>query len=141
MLIVLFCWASSVSGQKLCATQTTATVLNSLASPDLPMLLPDDQAYRPFAELRRKAPGKLLLLLPRLQPFPSSLLSPAQQVPAYTLATDPGSSTKPQRQADSPAPNRLAQINWALHSSQQQSRIGGWKDSNILYRGSLTYHS
>lgn len=141
MLIALFCWTGSVSGQKLCASQTKITVLNSLASPDLPMLSPDDLAYRPFAELRRKAPGKLLLLLPRLQSFPSSSLSPAQQVPAYTLATGLDSNTKPQWRADSPAPNRLAQINWALHSSQQQSRIGGWKDSNILYRGSLTYHS
>ncbi|OMQ23643.1 hypothetical protein BMI79_08995 [Serratia oryzae] len=141
MLIALFCWASSVSGQELCAAQTKTAVLNSLASPDLPMLTPNDQAHRPFAELRRNAPGKLLLLLPRLQSFPSSLLSPAQQVPTYTLATDPDSNAKTQRQADSPAPNRLTQINWALHSSQQQSKIGGWKDSNILYRGSLTYHS
>ncbi|MFZ1874403.1 MAG: hypothetical protein WAU54_16725 [Chania sp.] len=141
MLIALFCWTSSVSGQKLCVVQTKATALNSLVSPEQPMLSPDDPVYRPHAELRRKAPGKLLLLLPRVQSFPSSLLSPAQQVPTYTLATDPASNTKPQRQADSPAPNRLVQINWALHSSQQQSRIGGWKDSNILYRGSLTYHS
>lgn len=141
MLIAVFCWTGAVSGQKLYAAQTKATALNSLASPDRPMLSPDDLAYRPHAELRRKAPGKLLLLLPRVQSVPSSSFSLTPQVPTYTVAIGPASNTKPQRQADSPAPNRLAQINWALHSSQQQSRIGGWKESNILYRGSLTYHS
>ncbi|KFK95402.1 MULTISPECIES: hypothetical protein [unclassified Serratia (in: enterobacteria)] len=140
MLIALFCWASSVSGENLYAEQTTAKALVSLAFSDRPQLSPDDPVSPSRAELRRKAPGKLLLLLPRVQPFSSSLLSPAQQVPTYTLATGADSNTKPQRQADSPAPNWLAQINWALHSSQQQSRISGWKDSNILYRGSVTYH-
>nr|WP_236849224.1 hypothetical protein [Chania multitudinisentens] len=143
MLIALFCWASSVSGQKLYATQTA--IISTVLSPQVLNSLPEFLSYEPApsskGEIRRKAPGKLLLLLPRVQPCPSSLLSPAPQVPAYTLATALARYAKPQWQIDLPLSHRLQQINWALHSSQQQSRIGGWKNSNILYRGSLTYHS
>ncbi|MFA9208612.1 MAG: hypothetical protein ACEQSN_10285, partial [Yersinia sp. (in: enterobacteria)] len=30
--------------------------------------------------------------------------------------------------------------NWMFHTSAQQNRVGGWKESNIQYSGMLTYH-
>jgi len=143
MLIALFCWAGAVSGQKFYATQTTAipTALSVQASPDEPVISSYDHVYRPPSELRRKPAGKLLLLLPRVHTYSSALLAPLQWVPAYTLATDLGYRLRPQWLSATPPPNRLKQVNWTLHSSPQQSRLGGWKESNILYRGSLTYHS
>ncbi|MFI8417223.1 hypothetical protein ACQKDS_12350 [Serratia sp. NPDC078593] len=99
----------------------------------------DRQAVRPLADLRRNAPGKLPQRLQRGQSYPCSLFSTALLTPVYVLSKTLGDS-KPPSQAV-PAPNRLHQVNWALHSSRLQSRIGGWKESNMLYRGSLTYHS
>lgn len=143
MLIALFCWTGSVSGPKLYAAQTAAlaSALNVQAPFAEQSISPYDQDYRPHAELRRKPLGKLLLSLPRMHSYPSSLQAPTQSVPAYTLATDLGYRLRPQWQADNPAPNRLRQVNWTLDFPQQQSRLGGWKESNMLYRGSLTYHS
>ncbi|AKA38324.1 hypothetical protein NE897_12290 [Yersinia ruckeri] len=31
-------------------------------------------------------------------------------------------------------------VHWILSSAAQQSRLGGWKESNILYSGMLIYH-
>lgn len=36
---------------------------------------------------------------------------------------------------------QLISSDWTLHAPRHQSRIGGWKESNILYRSMLTYHS
>lgn len=143
MLIALSCWTGSVSGPKLYAAQTAAlaSALSAQALFDEHVVSPYDQDYRPHSELRRKPLSKLLLSLPRMHSYPSSLQAPPQSVPAYTLATDLGYRLWPQPQADNPAPNRLRQVNWTLNFPQQQSRLGGWKESNILYRGSLTYHS
>lgn len=142
MLIALFCWTGSVSGQKLCAASPKAnpTALNNLplladASPS-----PSVKIYRAPAEARRKAPGKLPQLLPRAHCFHGSLLTAVHLIRAYTLATELGYPVRPPRR-DAPAPNRLAQVDWRLHSSRQQSRLGSWKESNMLYRGTLTYHS
>lgn len=142
MLIALFCWTGSVSGQKLCAapSKATPTSLSSLPSLSDPLLSPYDQVYRSPADLQRKKPGKLPLLLPRLHSFSGSLSTCAQLPPVYTLAAELGHRTKLPRQ-NSPALNRLAQVNWTLHTPQQQNRLGGWKESNMLYRGTLTYHS
>ncbi|WP_329907710.1 hypothetical protein [Serratia quinivorans] len=142
MLIALFCWTGSVSGQKLCAAPSKAipTALNGQPSLAESVFSPDDPVYRSPAELRRKAPGKMPLLLPRVHSYPGSLPAPAQLLPVYSLATELGHSTCLPRQK-SPAPNRLAQMNWTLHTPQQQNRLGGWKESNMLYRGTLTYHS
>ncbi|WP_431224897.1 hypothetical protein ACQ86O_08680 [Serratia sp. L9] len=143
MLIALFCWAGSVSGQQLYAEQTAAvpTVLTAQVSNGELVISSYDHAYRSPSALQRKPPGKLLLLLPRVHSCPGSLLAPSLLVPAYTLATDLGYPLRPQWLPATPAPNRLQQVNWTLHSPQQQSRLGGWKESNILYRGSLTYYS
>lgn len=141
MLIVLFCWASTVSGEKLYVSQSTFSpiALHNQIEDHSAATSGDQQAVRPLADLRRKAPGKLPQLLQRGQSYPCSLFSAAPLTPVYVLAKALGDS-KPPPQAV-PAPNRLHQVNWALHSSRQQSRIGGWKESNMLYRGSLTYHS
>lgn len=143
MLIALFCWTASVSGQQRYAVQTAAlpTALSAHASPNEPEISSYDRVYRPANELQRKPAGKRPYLLPRIHSCPSSLLAPSQLVPAYTLATDLGYRLRPQWVSAALAPNRLQQVNWVLQSSPQQSRVGGWKDSNILYRGSLTYHS
>ncbi|MFC0228202.1 hypothetical protein [Serratia aquatilis] len=136
MLIALCCWTGSVSGEKIYVAQTSGvpTALDAQTSPH-------DQIYRPVSELRQKYPGKLSLLLSRMPSYPGSLLAPNMLVPAYTLTTDLGYRPRLQRQTDTPVLNRLAQVNWTLNAQQQQSRIGGWKESNILYRGSLTYYS
>ncbi|VVA48535.1 hypothetical protein SERVES_02271 [Serratia ficaria] len=141
MLIALCCWTGSVSGQKLClaSPKPTPSALSSLPSLADPVLSPYDQVYRSPAEAGRKVPGKLPLLLPRAHSFPGSLLASAQLVPAYTLAAELGHRIRTPRQ-DAPAPNRLSQVDWRLHSSPQQSRQGGWKESNMQYRGTLTYH-
>lgn len=141
MLIALFCWTGMVSGQKLYATQPTSMsfALSSLNDDGIFASVAHQPALRPLADLRRKAPGKLPLLLPRVHSYPCSLFSFAALTPSYALAEQRG-ERKPLRRATM-APNRLHQVNWALHSSRQQSRIGGWKESNMLYRGSLTYHS
>ncbi len=141
MLIALFCWTGSVSGQKLYAAQLTFTPSAFSCVIDQQVLAPTAQqsALRPLANLQRKAPGKLPLLLPRVHSYSCSLFSFAALTPAYALAEQLG-ERKPSRQP-AIAPNRLHQVNWTLHSSRQQSRIGGWKESNMLYRGSLTYHS
>lgn len=143
MLIVLFCWTSSVSGQNFYAAQTKATLpaLTAQAASDEPVLSPYDNVYLLPNELRRKSLGKLLLLLPRIHTYSSSLLSPTQLVPAYTLATELGYRPRPQQLADASIPRQLSQANWVLHFPRQQSRLGGWKESNMLYCGSLTYHS
>lgn len=138
MLIALFCWAGSVSGQKLCAT--TPTALNSQPLLADTTLSSSDLVYQSPAELRRKPPGKFPLLLPRVHSYPGSLTASAQWLPVYTQTTVLGYSTRLPRQT-SPALNRLAQVNWALHTPQRQNRLGGWKESNMLYRGTLTYHS
>ncbi|CAI1027162.1 hypothetical protein [Serratia entomophila] len=142
MLIALFCWTGSVSGQKLCAAppKATPTALGSQPSLADAALSPYESVYRAPAEARRKAPGKLPQLLPRSHSFSGSPLASAQLVPAYTLAAELGHRVRTPRQ-DAPVANRLAQVDWTLHSSQQQSRLGGWKESNMLYRGTLTYHS
>lgn len=144
MLIALFCfcWTRSVSGQELYTAPTALLSFTSSAQayPDEPDISPNDHVHRPSNELKRKPPGKRLLLLPRIHSCPSSLLAPSQLLPAYTLATDLGYCLRPQWLSATPAPNRLQQVNWTLHSSQRQSRLRGWKESNILCRGSLTYH-
>jgi hypothetical protein len=104
-----------------------------------PALSPYDQVYRAPAEARRKAPGKLPLLLPRAHSFSGSLLASSLPVPVYTLAAEPGYRIRFPRQ-DTPAPNRLAQVDGMLDASRQQSRQAGWKESNMQYRGTLTYH-
>ena len=76
----------------------------------------------------------------RLVANPGCYPTCAQLPPVYTLAAELGHRTKLPRQ-NSPALNRLAQVNWTLHTPQQQNRLGGWKESNMLYRGTLTYHS
>lgn len=143
MLIALFCWTASVSGPKLYAAQTVtlASALSAQSPIAEHVVSLYDQDYRPHGELRRKPFGKLLPSLPRMHSYLSSLQAPTPSVPAYTLATDLGYHLRPQWQADNPAPNRLRQVNWMLNFPQQQSRLGGWKESNMLYRGSLTYHS
>ncbi|MBI3310565.1 MAG: hypothetical protein HYZ77_04710, partial [Serratia liquefaciens] len=97
MLIALFCWTGSVSGQKLCAapSKATPTALSSLPSLADPWLSPYDQVYRSPAELQRKKPGKLPLLLPRLHSYSGSLSTCAQLPPVYTLAVELGHRTKP----------------------------------------------
>jgi len=142
MLIALFCWTGSVSGQKLCAapSKATPTALSGLPSLDNPALSPYDQVYRSPAELRRKAPGKLPLLLPRVHSYPGSLPASTPLQPVYALAAELGHNARFPRQHLS-VPNRLVQANWMLHTPQQQNRLGGWKESNMLYRGTLTYHS
>lgn len=100
---------------------------------------PYDHVYRAPAEARRKAPGKLPLLLPRAYSFPGSLLASSLPAPVYILAAEPGYRIRFPRQ-DTPAPNRLAQVDWMLDASRQQSRQAGWKESNMQYRGTLTYH-
>lgn len=71
--------------------------------------------------------------------FPGSLLASSLTAPVYTLAAEPGYRIRFPRQ-DTPAPNRLAQVDWTLDASRQQSRQAGWKESNMQYRGTLTYH-
>lgn len=142
MLIALFCWTGSVSGKNLCAASPKAnpTALSNLPwQADAP-LSPNDQMYRAPAELRREAPGKLPQLLSRVHSFPGSLLAFVHLVRAYTLATELGYPVRPPRRG-APTPIRLAQVDWRLHSSRQQSRLGSGKESNMLYRGTLTYHS
>ncbi|WON76517.1 hypothetical protein [Serratia sp. UGAL515B_01] len=134
MLIVLSCWASLALGEKICLAQTlTKPTALSIKTP------PYSHVYRPASELRQKCPGKLLFLY-RMQSYPGSLLVPNMLAPAYTLAIGLVYRPRPQRQSDAPVTNRLQQVNGILHANQQQSRIGGWKESNILYRGSLTYY-
>ena len=141
MLIAVFCWTGSVSGQQLCmaSPKPTPSALSSLPLLAEPALSPYDHVYRAPAEARRKAPGKLPLLLPRAHSFPGSLLASSLPVPVYTLAAEPGYRIRFPRQ-DTPAPNRLAQVDWTLDASRQQSRQAGWKESNMQYRGTLTYH-
>lgn len=35
----------------------------------------------------------------------------------------------------------VAQLSWMRHPPNHRSRLAGWKESNILYTGSITYHS
>lgn len=141
MLIAVFCWTGSVSGQQLCVVppKPTPSALSSLPLLAEPTLSPYDHVYRAPAEARRKAPGKLPLLLPRAHSFPGSLLASSLTAPVYTLAAEPGYRIRFPRQ-DTPALNRLAQVDWMLDASRQQSRQAGWKESNMQYRGTLTYH-
>lgn len=141
MLIAVFCWTGSVSGPQLCVAspKPTPSALSSQPLLAEPALSPYDQVYRAPAEARRKAPGKLPLLLPRAHSFSGSLLASSLTVPVYTLAAEPGYRIRFPRQ-DTPAPNRLAQVDGMLDASRQQSRQAGWKESNMQYRGTLTYH-
>lgn len=143
VLIALFYCASSGYGQKISAVQNSALKNNmpiTLISrvydnkiTELSMIY----TRKPVNELRHKQP-KVLLLLP---PYRSFLLATFQLLPSYTLVTDFGYRYFPQQQINAPIHEPPQQVNWMLHSSPQQSRLGGWKESNILYRGSLTYHS
>lgn len=138
MLIALFCWTGAVSGQQLYTTQP----VQPNAQPSHSATAQDDypQALRPPADLRRKAPGKKWpLLLPRNTSSYISSLSVVSPIPAYALTEARRESRYPRQTA--PASNRLEQVNWMLRSSHQQNRVGGWQASNMLYRGTLTYHS
>ena len=99
---------------------------------------PYDHVYRAPAEARRKAPGKLPLLLPRAHSFPGSLLASSLTAPVYTLAAEPGYRIR--FPARTPRPQPACQVDWMLDASRQQSRQAGWKESNMQYRGTLTYH-
>jgi hypothetical protein len=88
----------------------------------------------------RQPGGKLLLLLPRFS-YLGSLLKPVKFVQASFSLITPFYHLSSQSIPVVSVSNRLQQINWMLHTSGQQSRLGGWKESNILYRGSLLYHS
>ncbi|PVZ84946.1 hypothetical protein C9426_21660 [Serratia sp. S1B] len=144
MLMVLFCWAASATGQTYHATKTTGIVTSVSAqitdnSPGISAV--DHHVDRPSRDLRRKPLSQRQLLLPRLHAYANSLLASCWWVPTYTLTTEPGDGMRPQWRPEAPIAQRLQQINWLLHSPSQQSRVGGWKESNILYRGSLTYDS
>lgn len=143
MLIAVFCWAGSASGKTLCTTQTkqAPAALGILLAANEAGLSPFDPAYRPpQTDLRRKAPGKLPLLLPRVHSYPSSLSASGFRTPAYCLTAELGLCGAAPRQI-APAPSRLALADWTLHIGNQNNRLGGWKESNTLYRGMLTYHS
>lgn len=139
MLIALFYCASSADGQKISAvkTRTVAVVLIDQAFKDEKIVSSKTYINLPTNEFRRKPPKTLLLL----SSYRSFLLSTFQLLPSYTLALDFGYRYLSQQQLNVPTYEQPQQVNWMLHSSQQQNRLGGWKESNILYRGSLTYHS
>lgn len=135
-----FCWTGSVSGQQLCVAspKPTPSALSSLpllAEPALsPMIMCIGHRPKRAAKPRQVAAAAAQsALFPR---FAARILLPA---PVYTLAAEPGYRIRFPRQ-DTPAPNRLAQVDWMLDASRQQSRQAGWKESNMQYRGTLTYH-
>ncbi|MEX0634161.1 hypothetical protein M8494_28170 [Serratia ureilytica] len=78
------------------------------------------------------------LLLPRAHSFPGSLL--ASLCRRRSIPWPQSRATEFASRQDTPAPNRLAQVDWMLDASRQQSRQAGWKESNMQYRGTLTYH-
>ena len=139
MLIAVFCWTGSVSGQQLCvALPANSQRAEQPAAAGGAGAFPYDHVYRAPAEARRKAPGKLPLLLPRAHSFPGSLLASSLTAPVYTRRRAGLPNSFPRR--DTPAPNRLACVDWMLDASSKQSRQAGWKESNMQYRGTLTYH-
>ncbi|AVJ19407.1 hypothetical protein ACWA06_11805 [Serratia rhizosphaerae] len=141
MLIALLCWTGAVSGHQLYTMQPASSALQN-AQPNDATAAQNDylQALRPPADLRSKTPGKKWpLLLSRNPPCHSAPLSAVSPIPAYALTEARRESRYPRQAA--PASNRLDQVNWMLRTSHQQSRVGGWKASNMLYRGTLTYHS
>ena len=139
MLIALFYCASSGDGQKISAVKTKIAAVILIAQASNDQKIASSKAYinLPTNELRHKSP---VTLLP-LPSYRSVLLSTFQLLPSYTLALDFSYHHLSQQQLNVPTYKQPQQVNWVLHFPQQQSRLGGWKESNILYRGSLTYHS
>ncbi|WP_152554901.1 hypothetical protein [Serratia sp. DD3] len=149
MLIVLFCWADSATGQTSHATKTTGIVasLSATIADEHPGISASEhhvELDRPSSDLRRKPLSQRPQLLLRVHAYANSLLASSWLVPAYTLTAEtpePIGGMRQQWRSVPPIAQRLQQINWMLHSPAQQNRVGGWKESNILYRGSLTYDS
>lgn len=146
MLIVLFCWADSATGQTYYVTKNIGIVAQVSAQTADDSLGISASAHhveldRPSSDLRRKPLSQRPLLLLRIHAYANSLLASSWLVPAYTLTTEPNGDMRRQWRPEPPIAQRLQQINWLLHSPAQQNRVGGWKESNMLYRGSLTYDS
>lgn len=127
MLIAVFCWTGSVSGQQLCVAspKPTPSALSSLPLLAEPALSPYDHVYRAPAEARRKAPGKLPLLLPRAHSFSGSLLASSLPAPVYTLAAEPGYRIRFPRQ-DTPATTGLPRSTgcWTLPGNRVARPVG-----------------
>ncbi|MDN0086324.1 hypothetical protein QVN42_02770 [Yersinia nurmii] len=59
--------------------------------------------------------------------------------PSWFLTSRNAQAKEIYKQSRQPSPLRQSG-RWMLHSAAQQNRVGGWKESNILYSGALTYH-
>lgn len=140
MLIAVFCWTGSVSGQQLCVAlpKPTPSALSSLpllAEPALsPMIMCIGHRPKRTAKPRQVAAAAAQsALFPR---FAARVLPDGTGLYPGRRAGLPNSFPPPGH----PGPNRLAQVDWMLDASRQQSRQAGWKESNMQYRGTLTYH-
>lgn len=143
MIVAISCWVGSLSGHKVYAAKNTATFPASSSS--VQAFGGEREAFSPYvrylpSEASRKPVGKLLLLLPRFS-YLGSLFKPLKFVQASPSVIVPFYHLSSQWLTVFSGSKRLQQVNWMLHTSGQQSRLGGWKESNILYRCSLLYHS
>ena len=141
--IAFLCWTAAVSSTSV-PSRHAIVVANLSHTTDGHMqtesLTSVVQQHTTVSELLRKATIPRLSVLPRVHAFPGSPIARTYTAaPAYVIALEIGAAHNLYRQPVIP-PQLMRQINWTLGASQQQSRLGGWKESNILYSGMLTYH-
>ncbi len=144
--IILSCWASNASSDTLYAEPAHQPGVRA----DLSLLSPTDSDFRFLSQnnlqadiphdLRRKSAARHQPVLSR-----GYLQSASVQYSTYVALHDFLMAETDIRSGFTPQPCKksiqLICSNWTLHAPRHQSRIGGWKESNILYRGTLTYHS
>ncbi|WP_127957219.1 hypothetical protein [Serratia microhaemolytica] len=135
-LIAFFCWGELFSGQKCYATiipwlNISHHAAENLTSPlDTPVSTP---------ELRRKPLTHILVLLPREQSDYRLRLKSLQSASSDGTDCCIRFLSETDKQSVLKCSSEPQQIGWMLHSTAQHNRLGGWKESNMLYRASLLY--
>lgn len=134
--IAFFCWATAAYGTNVHGRHAGSAEVSLTQAEYSPGT---EQTSLRHSLLSEKATTPRLSVPPRIHALPSSLTARAFTAPAYVMALEIGTAANLYRQIVI-LPPRLKQLNWMLRSPAQQSRLGGWKESNILYSGMLIYH-
>ena len=138
MLIAVFCWTGSVSGQQLCVAlpKPTPSALSSLpllAEPALsPMIMCIGHRPKRAAKPRQVAAAAAQSAL-----FPRFAARVLLTAPVYTLAAEPGYRIRFPARTPRPQPACPGRLDAGrLQATEPAGRL----ESNMQYRGTLTYH-